>query len=77
MPVAQRATRRLIQELGALGPKDRMTLGAVTALIKRFDEPLSDSDIQAIAKLTDLDEAALRVAAAMPGVAAVTEEVDV
>ncbi|XP_073361882.1 uncharacterized protein [Aegilops tauschii subsp. strangulata] len=39
-----------------------MTAKAAEALIHRFDEPLSDSDIKAIAKLTNLDVAALKTA---------------
>ena len=37
------------------------------ALIRRFDEPLSDSDIKVIAKLTNLDAAALKIVAGMHG----------
>ncbi|XP_020156914.1 uncharacterized protein [Aegilops tauschii subsp. strangulata] len=47
VPVAQRAALRLVQELGGLGPKDRMTPAAAAALLKRFEEPLSRSDIKA------------------------------
>ncbi|VAH48846.1 hypothetical protein VPH35_029880 [Triticum aestivum] len=36
MPVAQRAVLRLVQELGALGPKDMMTPKVATVLMKRF-----------------------------------------
>lgn len=35
-PVAQCAVLRLVQELGELGPKDKMTLKAAAQLIKRF-----------------------------------------
>lgn len=77
MPVAQRAMLGLIQELGALGPKDKMMTKAAAALIKRFDEPLTESDLQAIAKLTNLDVAALRIAAATVGRDARTVEVNV
>ena len=42
-----------------------MTTKAAEALIRRFDEPFSDSDIKTIAKLTNLDAAALRIAAGM------------
>lgn len=37
--------------------------------MKRFQEPLSDSDIAAIAKLTGLDPIALKIAAGMAGLA--------
>lgn len=37
------------------------------ALIRRFEEPLSDSDIAVIVKLTHLDSGALRVMARMAG----------
>lgn len=67
VPVSQRATLRLVHGLGILGPKEVMTAKATEALIRRFDEPLSDSDIAAIAKFTRLDEAALKVAAGMHG----------
>ena len=67
MPVAQRVALRLVQELGGLGPKDRMTPSAAAALLKRFEEPLSRSDIKAIAKLTGLDSKALEIAAGMAG----------
>nr|XP_020146582.1 uncharacterized protein LOC109731820 [Aegilops tauschii subsp. strangulata] len=67
VPVAQRAALRLVQELGGLGPKERMTPAAAAALLKRFEEPLSRSDIKAIAKLTGLDSKALEIAAGMAG----------
>ena len=44
-----------------------MTAKVADALIKRFNEPLSDTDIHTIARLTNLDPAALRVAAGMQG----------
>lgn len=67
VPVSQRAALRLVQELGVLGPKDKMTPEAAAALIKRFDAPLSEADIKAIARLTSLDVEALKVAAGMVG----------
>ena len=67
VPVSQRATLRIIHGLGILGPKETMTAKAAEALIRRFDEPLSDSDIKAIAKLTNLDAAALKIAVGMHG----------
>ncbi|KAE8803915.1 D-3-phosphoglycerate dehydrogenase, chloroplastic [Hordeum vulgare] len=45
VPVVQRASLRLVKELGLLGPKEKMTEDVAKALIRRFDEPLSDSDI--------------------------------
>lgn len=68
-PVAQRAVLRLVQELGELGPEEKMTPKAAARLMKRFQEPLSDSDIAAIAKLTGLDPIALKIAAGMAGLA--------
>ena len=65
LPVSQCATLRIVHGLGILGPKEAMTAKAAGALIKRFNEPLADSDIMAIAKLTKLDPAALWVAAGM------------
>ena len=66
VPHAQRATFRLVHGLGILGPKEKMTVAAAEALIRRFDEPLSDDDIAAIAKLTCLDAHALKAIAGMP-----------
>ncbi|KAE8787757.1 hypothetical protein D1007_38222 [Hordeum vulgare] len=67
VPVAQRASLRLVKELGLLGPRDKMTEDVARALLHRFDESLSDSDIPVIAKLTRLDSEALRVMARMAG----------
>ncbi|CDJ26638.1 unnamed protein product [Triticum aestivum] len=66
VPVSQRATLRLVQGLGVLRPKEKMTAQAAEALIRRLDEPLSDHDIAAIAKLTSLDANALKAIAGMP-----------
>lgn len=44
-----------------------MTAKVAEALIRRFDEPLTDEDIAIIAKLTRLDPDALRVAGRMAG----------
>ncbi|EMS62317.1 hypothetical protein TRIUR3_28440 [Triticum urartu] len=63
VPVSQRATLRPMHGLGILGPKEKMTAQAAEALIRRFDEPLTDSDIAAIAKLTRLDPRALKAIA--------------
>ena len=65
--MAQRASLLLVKKLGLLGPKETMTAKAAKAVIKRFDEPLSDDDITIIAKLTRLDPEALRIAAGMAG----------
>uniref|UniRef100_M8BBB4 Uncharacterized protein n=1 Tax=Aegilops tauschii TaxID=37682 RepID=M8BBB4_AEGTA len=66
VPVSQRGTLRLVQGLGVLGLKEKMTAQAVEALIRRFDESLSDDDIAAIAKLTSLDPRMLKVIAGLP-----------
>ncbi|KAE8794583.1 hypothetical protein D1007_30622 [Hordeum vulgare] len=65
--VAQRASFRIVKELGLLGPREKLTEDVAKALIRRFEEPLSDSDIAVIAKLTHLDSGALRVMARMAG----------
>ena len=44
-----------------------MTMKAVEALLRRFDEPLSEGDNDYIAKLTRLDVQALRTMASMAG----------
>ncbi|KAE8778392.1 Histidyl-tRNA synthetase [Hordeum vulgare] len=67
VPVAQRASMRIVKELGLLGPRDRLTAEVAKALLQRFEEPLSDSDISVIARLTHLDSEALRVMARMNG----------
>lgn len=67
VPVANRAALRLVQEMGMLGPKERMTAAATEALIRRFNEPLSEEYIQAISKLLRLDVSALRVVAGLMG----------
>ncbi|XBI91643.1 hypothetical protein VPH35_028916 [Triticum aestivum] len=72
-PVAQRASLLLVKQLALLGPKEAMTAKVGEALIKRFDEPLSDEDIAIIAKLTRLDPEALRIAGAMVGPDAVAD----
>ncbi|KAE8802740.1 hypothetical protein D1007_21571 [Hordeum vulgare] len=74
VPVAQRASLRLVKELGLLGPKEKMTEDLAKALIRRFDEPLSDSDIAVIAKLTRLDGEALSAMARMAGPDVVAEK---
>ncbi|XBI26121.1 hypothetical protein VPH35_050908 [Triticum aestivum] len=66
VPVAHRATLRIIRDLGLLGPKDKMTPQAAKALIKKFDEPLTE-DVIGLAKLTRQDPAALRIAAGLAG----------
>ena len=67
VPVSQRAALRLVQELGKLGPNDKITPEAAARLIKRFDEPLSEADILTIARLTNLDITALKIAAGVQG----------
>ncbi|KAE8783170.1 Histidyl-tRNA synthetase [Hordeum vulgare] len=65
VPVAQHASLRIVKELGLLGPREKMTAQVFKALLHRFDEPLTDSDIAVIAKITLLDGEALRVMARM------------
>ncbi|KAE8788087.1 hypothetical protein D1007_37931 [Hordeum vulgare] len=67
IPVAQRASFRIVKELGLLGPREKLTEDVAKALIRCFEESLSDSDIAVIAKLTHLDSGALRVMARMAG----------
>lgn len=67
VPVAQRVTFRLVQELGGLGPKERMTVKAAEALVRRFNEPLTEEDVAAIARLTRLNVDALRAMAGLAG----------
>uniref|UniRef100_A0A8I6XU31 Uncharacterized protein n=1 Tax=Hordeum vulgare subsp. vulgare TaxID=112509 RepID=A0A8I6XU31_HORVV len=74
VPAAQRASLHLVKELGLLGPRDKMTDEVAGALLQRFDEPLSDSDLAVIARLTRLDSEALRVMASMIGPDGVAEE---
>ncbi|KAE8768788.1 hypothetical protein D1007_59740 [Hordeum vulgare] len=74
VPVVQRASFRLVKDLGLLGPREMMTKDVAKALIRRFDEPLSDSDIVVIAKLTPLDGEALTVMARMAGPDGVAEK---
>ncbi|XBI25545.1 hypothetical protein VPH35_050460 [Triticum aestivum] len=66
-PVSQRASLRIVKELGLLGPKDKMTKEVADALIRRFDEPLTDNDIAVIAKLTRLDKDSPLIAAGLAG----------
>jgi hypothetical protein len=67
VPVSQRAALRLVQELGKLGPKDKMTPDAAAALIKKFKEPLTEDDIATITRLTSLNVDALKIAAGKLG----------
>ncbi|KAE8789797.1 hypothetical protein D1007_36010 [Hordeum vulgare] len=67
IPVAQRASFRIVKELGLLGPREKMKEDVAKALLRRFKEPVSDSDIAVIAKLTHLDSDALWVMARMAG----------
>lgn len=74
VPVAQRASLQLVKKLGMLGPKDKMTAKAAEALIKRFDQAISESDIAAIAKLTRLDPDALHIVNGLAGAARAADE---
>ncbi|KAE8798070.1 hypothetical protein D1007_26683 [Hordeum vulgare] len=57
-----------------LGPKERMTKKAKEALIRRFDKPLLEDDINAMAKLTRMDKEVIRVAVGLIGPDGVAEE---
>ncbi|XBI71023.1 hypothetical protein VPH35_065350 [Triticum aestivum] len=72
--VAQRASLRIVKELGLLGPKEKMTTEVAEALLRWFDEPLSEVDIAVIAKLTHLYADALKIAAGMAGPDGAAEE---
>ena len=74
MPVPQRGTLRLVQDLGLLGPKKKITKKAAKALLRRFDEPLSEEDIAVIAKLTRMGTEALRIATGLNGPEGVAEK---
>ncbi|KAE8819514.1 hypothetical protein D1007_02497 [Hordeum vulgare] len=74
VPVAKRASLHIVKELGLLGPKEKMTAEVAKALLQRFEEPLTDSDIAIIAKLTRLDGEALWVMARMAGSDGIAEE---
>ncbi|KAF7047703.1 hypothetical protein CFC21_056591 [Triticum aestivum] len=74
VPVAQRASLRIVKELGLLGPKEKMTTEVAEALLRCFDEPLTEADIAVIAKLTRLDADALKIAAGMAGPDGAAEE---
>ncbi|KAI4971752.1 hypothetical protein ZWY2020_002666 [Hordeum vulgare] len=74
VPVAQRASLRIVKELGLLGPRERTTEDVAKAQLHQFEEPLTDSDIAVIAKLTRLDGEALRIMARMAGPDGVAEK---
>ncbi|KAE8771455.1 hypothetical protein D1007_56658 [Hordeum vulgare] len=74
VPVAKRASLRIVKELELLGPREKMTAEVAKALLQRFKEPLTDNDIATIAKLTRLDGEALRVMARMAGSDGIAEE---
>ncbi|KAE8816858.1 hypothetical protein D1007_05611 [Hordeum vulgare] len=40
IPVAQRASFRIVKDLGLLGPREKLTEDVAKALIRRFEEPL-------------------------------------
>ena len=73
VPVASRASPRIVQGLGILAPGDKMTASAAKKLVQRFEEPLSQEYIHGLELLTRLDDAALRVAAGLGGPATVAE----
>ncbi|KAE8774551.1 Histidyl-tRNA synthetase [Hordeum vulgare] len=63
--LAQRTSPRIVKEPCLLRPKEKMTIKVGEALLCHFDEPLTDRDIAVIAKLTCLDNEALRIGARM------------
>ncbi|KAE8793888.1 hypothetical protein D1007_31478 [Hordeum vulgare] len=77
IPVAQRASSHIIKELGLLVPREKLTEEVAKPLSRRFEEPLSYSDIAVIAKLTHLDSGSLRVMARMDGPDGHAAEADV
>ncbi|KAE8795720.1 hypothetical protein D1007_29314 [Hordeum vulgare] len=74
VPVTKRASLRIVKELGLLGPKEKMMAEVAKALLHRFEEPLTDSDIAVIAKLTRLDGEVLRVMTRMAGSDGIAQE---
>ncbi|KAE8780190.1 D-3-phosphoglycerate dehydrogenase, chloroplastic [Hordeum vulgare] len=74
VPVAQRASLFLVKELGLLGSREKMTEDVAKALIRRFDDSLSNSDTAVTAKLTRLDGEALMVMDRMAGPDGVAEK---
>ncbi|KAE8781500.1 Histidyl-tRNA synthetase [Hordeum vulgare] len=74
VPVNERATLRLDHGFGILGPREKMTERAAEGVVRRFDKTLCDTDIMAIAKLTNMDVKALKIVAGMCGTDGVAQE---
>ncbi|KAK1682644.1 hypothetical protein QYE76_043492 [Lolium multiflorum] len=66
-PVSQRATLRLARELAAIDPAEQSAEKAATALLGRFSEPLSSTDIDGLALLARVDREAIVRAASRAG----------
>ncbi|KAE8775643.1 Cytochrome P450 71D8 [Hordeum vulgare] len=67
----------VIEGVGLLGPNEKMPAKAAKALIHSFHEPLTDDDINIIAKMTTLSRDALWVVAGLVGPDYVAEEAGV
>ncbi|KAE8785784.1 Histidyl-tRNA synthetase [Hordeum vulgare] len=77
VPVAQRASFRIVKQLGLLGPREKLTTEVPKVLLHCFDEPMMDNGIAVIAKLTRLDGEALQVMARMASLDGVAEKAEV
>jgi hypothetical protein len=66
-PVSQRATLRLAKELAAIDPAEQSADKAASALLGRFSEPLSSTDIDGLALLARVDREAIVRAASIAG----------
>ncbi|KAM0919210.1 hypothetical protein ACQ4PT_008334 [Festuca glaucescens] len=66
-PVSQRATLRLTKELAAIDPAEQSVEKAASALVGRFSEPLSTTDIDGLALLARVDREAIVRAASRAG----------
>jgi hypothetical protein len=59
VPIEQRATLGLAKELGASEEEEHNVKIAAARLVDRFKEPLSDVDMDGLAKLTRIDRDAM------------------
>jgi hypothetical protein len=64
VPVAKRASHRLLKAFGITGAKEPIGEEALEALARTFDTPLSPEQIDAVRRLTSLDCAAVIAATA-------------
>jgi hypothetical protein len=64
VPVAKRASHRLLKAFGIAGAKEPIGEEALEALARTFDTPLSPEQIDAVRRLTSLDCAAVIAATA-------------